>query len=200
MQKHSAINFFCVFWSCHYELTNHFDISIFIFSNIPGGVQLVKYYLSMISTSRNVTLKKSQNSVFQLFWLIFSLFALKTYCTMKMFLLSDKNNFSIILSSYVEEHVQKNSSLNFTSLVGFWASKIWMLFGKIGELFVELFWKLFSGRNSSLEHLVFWFSNSLPFRLDQMTLGVTTIQKCKKCSVGKFFAFLNRHYGFMKCF
>ena len=47
-----------------------------------------------------------------------------------MFLLSAQNNFSIILSSYVEEHGQKNSSLNFMSLVGFQASDIWMIFWK----------------------------------------------------------------------
>ena len=34
------------------------------------------------------------------------------------------------MSSYVEWHVQKNSSLNFMSLVGFQASKIWTIFGK----------------------------------------------------------------------
>ena len=65
-----------------------------------------------------------------------------------MFLLSNQNNFYIILSSYVEGHVQKNSSLNFMSLVGFQTCKIWMFFWKI---FVDLFWKSFWGRNNSLE-------------------------------------------------
>ena len=44
-----------------------------------------------------------------------------------MFLLSVQNNF-FIMSSYVEEHVKKNSSLNFMSSIGFQASKICMYF------------------------------------------------------------------------
>ena len=48
-----------------------------------------------------------------------------------MFLLSAQNNFYIILSSCVEGHVQKNSSLNFMSPVGFQASEVWMFFYKI---------------------------------------------------------------------
>ena len=69
-----------------------------------------------------------------------------------MFLLNAQNNFYIILSSYVEGHVQKNSSLNFMSAVGFQASEIWIFFGKFTA---ELVWKLFSGRNNSLEPPVF---------------------------------------------
>ena len=79
---------------------------------------------------------KAQNIVkssFVAFLAVFFLFAclnfaLKTYCTLKMFLLCAQNNFYIKMSSYVEGHVQKNSSLNFMSLVGFQASKIWMFF------------------------------------------------------------------------
>ena len=41
-----------------------------------------------------------------------------------MFLLSTQNSFYIILSSYIEEHVQKNSSLNFMSSVGFHTSNL----------------------------------------------------------------------------
>ena len=48
-----------------------------------------------------------------------------------MFLSSIQNNFYIVLSSYVEGHLQKNSILNFMASVGFQASKIWMLFWKI---------------------------------------------------------------------
>ena len=48
-----------------------------------------------------------------------------------MFLLSAQNDFYIILSSYVEGYVKKNSSLNFMSLVCFQASKIWKFFWKI---------------------------------------------------------------------
>ena len=58
-------------------------------------------------------------------------FVLKTYGTLKMFLLSAQKIFYIILSSYVEGHVQKNSSLNFMSPVGFQASKIWNFLRKI---------------------------------------------------------------------
>ena len=47
-----------------------------------------------------------------------------------MFLLSAHNNFYIILRSYVEDHVKKNSSLNFMSMAGFQASKIWTFFWK----------------------------------------------------------------------
>ena len=42
-----------------------------------------------------------------------------------------QNNFYIVLNSYVEGHVKKNSILNFMSSVGFQASKIWMFFWKI---------------------------------------------------------------------
>ena len=38
---------------------------------------------------------------------------------MKMFLLSAQKNFYIILSSYVQDYVNKNSSLNFMSSFGF---------------------------------------------------------------------------------
>ena len=44
--------------------------------------------------------------------------------------LSAQNNFYIILSSYVEGHVQKTSSLNLMSSVDFQACKIWMFFGR----------------------------------------------------------------------
>ena len=47
-----------------------------------------------------------------------------------MFLLSAQNNFYIMLSSYVEEHVQKNSGLNSMSLVGCQASEIWVFLWK----------------------------------------------------------------------
>ena len=75
-----------------------------------------------------------------------------------MFLLSAQNNFCIILSSFVEGYVKKNSSLNFMSLVGFQASKSGSFFGKC---YVELVWKSFSGRNR------FLFSNSLLYDLEE---------------------------------
>ena len=67
-----------------------------------------------------------------------------------MFLLSAHNNCYIILSSYVERHLQKNSSLNFMPLVGFQASKIWIFFWKI-------YCGAFSGRNNSLMPTFFDF-------------------------------------------
>ena len=52
---------------------------------------------------------------------------MKTSATLKMFLLSAQI-FFVILSSYVEGHVNKKSSLNFMSSVGSQASKSWMFF------------------------------------------------------------------------
>ena len=46
----------------------------------------------------------------------FSYFALKTYGTLNMFLLSVQINFYIIISSYVKGHVKKSSCLNFQNL------------------------------------------------------------------------------------
>ena len=40
-------------------------------------------------------------------------FALKTCCTLKMFLLSARNNFYVIMSSYLEEHVKKKFKSKF---------------------------------------------------------------------------------------
>ena len=69
-----------------------------------------------------------------------------------MFLLSAQDNFYIRLSTYVEGHVKKKSSLNFMSSVGFQASKMWTFLWKF---IVELVWKSFLGRNNSLESPVF---------------------------------------------
>ena len=81
-----------------------------------------------------------------------------------MFLLSVQNNFYTILRLFVEGYVKSKSSLNFMYLVGFQASKIWMLFGKFA---VELVWKSFSGRSNSLEPLVFCFCNSRLYGLEE---------------------------------
>ena len=55
-------------WSgCPYGFTNYFDILIFFFLIYQEEFQLVKHYLSSISTSWNIKLKKSQNSVFSNF-------------------------------------------------------------------------------------------------------------------------------------
>ena len=67
----------------------------------------------------------------------FFYFALKTYGTLKMFLLSPQSNFYIILSSYVEGNMQKNQV---------WVSCLWLVsrfpkFKCFFKYFVELFWK-----------------------------------------------------------
>ena len=64
----------------------------------------------------------------------------------------------------VEGHMEKNSSLNFMSSVGFQASKIRMFLGKFTA---ELVWKSFSGRNDAIETPNFRFSNSLLYGLEE---------------------------------
>ena len=75
-----------------------------------------------------------------------------------MFLLSAQNN------SYIEFMCRRASgkkiSLNFMSLVGFQASKIWMFSA-------EQALKSFSGRNKYLEAPVFGFCDSLRFGLEE---------------------------------
>ena len=46
--------------------------------------------------------------------------------TLNSFLLGSQNIFNMILSSYVEEPIKENSSLNFMSSIDFQASKIWI--------------------------------------------------------------------------
>ena len=103
---------------------------------------------------------------------------------MKMFLTGSQNNFYIIVSSYVEGYVQKNSSLSFMSSVGFQASKIWMFFGYFTA---ELVWKSFPVRDNFLEPPVFLFYNSLLNALEESrdfgiliswVLGTVNVQKC----------------------
>ena len=90
--------------------------------------QLVKYYHSNLSTQLNSRLRIQ---LFSLFGWFFKNFHPKTYCILKMFLLSAQNNIYVIMSSYVKGHAQKYLSLNFMSLVGFEASKICMFLWKI---------------------------------------------------------------------
>ena len=90
-----------------------------------------------------------------------------------MFLLGAQNNFYII-EFICRRACEKKSSLNFMSSVGFWASKIWMFFGKN---FVELVWKLFSGRNNSLEPLFFDF-------LTVFHMVWKNQESCESCLVG----------------
>ena len=93
--------------------------------------QPVKYYLSRTSTSRKIKLKNCKLS-FLVFSFNFILnFSFKTYGTLKRFQLSTYTNFCILLSSCAEQPVEKNSSLNFMSLVGFQVSKTRIFYWKI---------------------------------------------------------------------
>ena len=82
-----------------------------------------------------------------------------------MFRLSAQSNFHIILISYVEDYVEKNSSQNFMILVGFQASKMWKFFWKI--YFEASFQIIFRKKNNFLEPPAFWFSNSLQYGLGE---------------------------------
>ena len=67
---------------------------------------------------------------FSLFhWLSFS-FALKIYSTLKIFLLSVQNNYIEFTCrrARAKKKKKKKSNLNFMSMVGFKASKIWLFF------------------------------------------------------------------------
>ena len=107
-----------------------------------------------------------------------------------MFLLSVQNNFSIILSLYVEGHVKKNSSLNFTLFGWFPGLQNLNVFFFVVEKFTaEQVLKSFSGRNNSLKSPVLGFFNSLSYGLEESrelralirwVLGVIGIQKRKK--------------------
>ena len=59
---------------------------------------------------------------------------------------------------------KKYISLNFRSLAGFQAFKIYMFFGK---LTAEQDLKLFLGKNNSLKPPFFGFCDSLPFGLEE---------------------------------
>ena len=78
-----------------------------------------------------------------------------------MFLLSAQNNFYVIMSWYVEGTCEKNSSLNFMSLVGFQASKICMFFGKFTAE------QVLKSRNNSLKPSFFGFCDNIPFSLEE---------------------------------
>ena len=104
-------------------------------------------------------------------------FARKTYCNMKMFLVSNQSNFYLIMSSYVEGHVEKSISLNFMSLVGFQTFKIY-----------GFFWKTYCRARFEI---IFRQKN-----------GLQGIRHSEMQNIsGEFsFAFLSCHYGFMNCF
>ena len=131
-----------MFLSHHYRFTYYFEIlhSLFLILN-QEEFQPVKHYLSRINTSRNAKLEKLWNSILGQFLLISFNFAHKTYRTLKMLLLNAHSNFYVILSSYVERHMRKVSSLNFMSFIGFEALKIWTFF--LGNLLLSKFWNHF---------------------------------------------------------
>ena len=92
------------------------------------------------------------------------------------------------------------------AIMDFQSSKTWMFFGTYS---MELFWKSPSGRNSSWEPPVFWFSNSLPYDLEESrelrdlirwVLGWQTFKNAKTFCQEFFFAFLSRHYRFTNYF
>ena len=81
-----------------------------------------------------------------------------------MFQLSAQNNFYIVLSSYVEEQVKKNPSLNFMSFDWFPGLQNLDVFWKI---YVEQVLKSFSGANNSVKPPVFGFCDSLTFGIEE---------------------------------
>ena len=99
------------------------------------------------------------------------------------------------MGSYVEGHVQKNPSLIFMSSVDFQVSKI--CGGFFGKIFVEQFWKSFTGRNSSLEPRSFFFktSNSLPYNLEESR----ELRDLTRWDLG-YFAFFSCYYEFTNYF
>ena len=127
-----SVNIFFPFLSSHYGFTNCPEILNSVFSNIiPGRVSICKIVTSQDQYFQKYKAQKIVKFSFLAFQAdFFKNFVLKTYGTFKMFLLRACNNFHIILSPYVEGHMQKNSSLNFKSLIGFQASRIWMFFQK----------------------------------------------------------------------
>ena len=119
-----------------------------------------------------------------------------------MFLLSTPNNFYIVFSSYVEEYVKKNSSLDFMSLVGLQTSKLCKLFRKFT---MEIVWNYFQAKIISYSLLFFDFltvshvvwKNQKSCESWLVGFWVNRHSKIQKTSANKFpFAFLSCHYGF----
>ena len=80
------------------------------------------------------------------------------YCNLKMFLLSAQNNFHVILSSYVEEHVKNKLKSEFhvcSSFPGF-------------ENLVVFLENSFPGSTNSLKPPVSRFCDSLLFGLEEL--------------------------------
>ena len=104
--------------------------------------QPVKYYLSRISTSRNIPpppkkKKRKIQFISHFCWLFFN-FALKTYGTLKMFLLCAQNNSHIVSSLYVEGHLKQNLSLDFILNFGCFPA-----LQNLGVFFENLLWSKF---------------------------------------------------------
>ena len=125
---------FFLFLSCCHGFMNCFEILNFVFSNIiPRGVSPYKILTFQGQYFQKYKAQNIVKFIFLAFLAVFFFnFALKTYDTLKMLLLSTQNNFYNILSKFMcRRACAKNSILIFMSLVGFQASKIWMLFWKI---------------------------------------------------------------------
>ena len=124
--------------------------------------QPVKYYFSRISTCRNTKLKNCKKFSFLVFSTDFS-FALNTYGTLNMFLLSVQTNFCILYWVHMYKSIWKKNlvwglCLWFVSR----SPKSWRFFEKFT---VELVLKSFSGRNNSVEAW-FWIFY-LPYDLEE---------------------------------
>ena len=128
-----VVFFFFAFLSCNHDLLINLILQIFfLLLSYKQELQAVKYYLSRISTSSIIKLKKLQNLVFQPFLLIYLNLALKIYCFLKVFLLRAQclKHFLYYIEFLCRTSCEKNSSLNFMSLIGFQASKIQMFLQK----------------------------------------------------------------------
>ena len=123
IRKKIQLTTFFAFLSCVYVLKY----------SIPGGVSTCKI---LTFQDQYFQKYKAQNIVkFSFFCLLsrfFKIFALKTYIWhFEDVPIKCPKQFLHYLSSYGEGHVQKNSSLNFMSLVGFQTSKNRNIFWKI---------------------------------------------------------------------
>ena len=136
----------------------------FYFSNIPGGVQLVKYDLSRISTSRNIKLKKPLKFSFLVFSADFFEFYTQYLWLFEYVPNKCPNQFLYYIEFIFRRAYEKNLSLSFM----FWfisrPQKSGCFFGKFTA---DLVLKEFLGKNNFLEVPVFGFSNSLPYVLEE---------------------------------
>ena len=124
-----------------------------------------------------------------------------------MFLLSAQNNFCIIMSSYVERHIQKNFKYKFH--VFGWFPSLQNLHVFLGKFTAEPVLKSFLGRDNSLKLPFLDFVIVFHFFLKNQESWVlwwdgfcsNRHSKKQKSSAGVFFlTFLSCHYWFMNCF